>query len=230
MRDDAQSHVANGAEVRAAWARFAQARGGRFVETERRGWERLLPATVWRPVIWLPLSRWWVRLEGSQEQRLAPWRLRGGGSREGYGYATLTGVRYRSADGFRFGLSTSRSDDTHRRQRHNVEYGLGTQLPPPLDAFRVHTAAPERGVALFRGRLGEDLAALDATGPIELAVHTVSGRLGMPRHRRYDLQLRVQGFPTTEAELAERVDPVIGLFEALRRGGSVDELEGGDGP
>lgn len=228
--EGAEPPRADGAEVRATWERFAARRGGRFVETERRGWERVLPAAIWRPVIVLPLQRWRLRLEGRQEQRLSQWPLRGGGRDERLAYATVTSVRYRSADGFRFGLSTSRSDDTHRRQRHNVEYGLGTQLPPPLDAFRVHARDQERAVALFRrGPILEDLAALDAAGPIQLAVVTTSGWLGLPHHRRYELRLEARGFPTTEAELAERVDVVAELFLALRRAGSVDESAGASG-
>ncbi len=226
-------------DLREVWADFARSQGGTFLETERRGIERFTPASVWRPVINVPMGGWTLKLEASRQALLSAWRkertsLRdwvapGGDARNPlFDFTTTLTIRYRSRDGFRFALEPG-DEMSLARMRHNVEIGPAVELPG-LPGVSVHATDKLMAQSVFRSRVVEMLTPL-LEGEAAFELGTVGRRpwWAVMSSGPFELHLRVGILLVETALLAQQVNLVREVFDGLRRAGSVDDEYGRPG-
>jgi len=218
------------------WSDFARSQGGTFTETERRGIERFTPASVWRPVITLPIGAWTLKIEATRQALLSAWRkertsLRdlvapGGDPRDPlFDFTTTLTIRYRTRDGFRFALEPG-SEMSLVQMRHNVEIGPSMDLPG-LPGISLHATDTLLAQSVFRPRVVELLTPLlDGLPAFELG--TVGRRRwwAVMSSGPFELHLRVGVLLVEPDRLEQPVNLIREVFDSLRRAGSVDDEYG----
>ncbi len=223
------------ADLRQVWGDFARSQGGTFNESERRGAERVSPGFAWRPVMQIPLHHsWTITIEAVRQAMLESWRkersslrdvVAPGGGRS-YDFTTTLSLRYRSRDGFTFGISRGTGDSLTEMKR-NIEIGAAIELTG-LRGVRVHTRDELTARSVLRPRVIE---ALNATAvqdlPLDLHIERASRWFGLSRSRtQMELRLRVGTLLNDADSLAAHLDIVRELFDGLRRANSVQEQSG----
>ncbi len=223
-------------DLRQIWADFARGQGGSFVETERRGLERITPATVWRPVIQIPVGDRTLKLEARRQAMLGSWRkqqtsLRDWVAPEGdarnplFDFTTILTLRYRSADGFRFALGPG-SEESLTKMRNNVEIGPPVELSG-LSGVSVHATDKLVAESVFRPRVADLVRPLIASpAPFELATSAVRSWWSIGGSRRFELRLTLGMLLVDPELLTARSELMREVFDGLRRAGSVEEAAG----